>query len=215
MASSTQKMAHDYEVIAMAFHESAHCICALFNFILIHDVHVMSDKHQHGNTAYETHNLNEIESKILSKILLIYEIQTLYAGLVGEKIYYKEICGSDKFPMHLRIGCSNDIQSAAKLIHTYDLASPGKPRLLFKKQIQNDTKNILLNYWSDIRLISHMLYKFKELNLDDIKYFLSYKSNNKEFWKNRLKEIKNIYSKDDINEKELKDILLQNSVIIM
>jgi len=210
-----KKQAHDYELIAMSWHEAAHTICGLYNFTKIYNVHVMSDKHTNGNTLYEICDPDNIENKLLAKILLIFEVQTLYAGLVGEKLYYKEICGSDNFPMHLRIGSSNDIQDAARIIHKYNLANPGKARFLFKKQVQNDTKNILTEYWDDIRLVAHVLYKNKELEYDELKYFLTRKSINKEFWRDRFKYIKLIYGGNELDEKYLKDIILQNSVIIM
>lgn len=216
MTSVVNKQAHDYELIAMAYHEAAHTICGLYNFMRVYSVCVMSDKYEHGNTLYEVYDPDNIDNKLLAKILLIYEVQTLYAGLVGEKLYYQDICGSNKFPMHLRIGSSDDIQDAAKLINKYNLASPGKARFLFKKQIQNDTASILIDYWEDIKLISHMLYKHKELNEGDLKHFLTRYSENKEFWKNRFKAIKIIYNNiADLDEKYLKEILVQNSIIIM
>lgn len=211
-----KKQAHDYELIAMAWHEAAHTICGLFNFLYVYHVYVMSDKYENGNTLYEIHDPANLNNKLLSKILLIYEVQTLYAGLVGEKMYYKEICGSEAFPMHLRIGSSNDIQDAAKLIHKYNLAEPGKARYLFKKQVQKECQNILEEYWEDVKLIAHGLYRNVELNYDEIRYLLTRRSDNKEFWRVRLKEIKSIYNaKVDLDEKYLKDILVQNSVVII
>lgn len=211
-----KKQAHDYELIAMAWHEAAHTICGLFNFLHVYHVCVMSDKYEHGNALYEIPDPATINNKLLAKIVLIYEVQTLYAGLVGEKMYYKEICGSEAFPMHLRIGSSDDIQEAAKLIHKYNLANPGKSRYLFKKQVQKECENILQSYWQDVRLIAHSLYKHTELNHDELKYFLTRRSENKEFWKPRLKDIKSMYStKSDFDEKFLKDILVQNSVVIL
>jgi hypothetical protein len=214
--SIINKQANDYELIAMSWHEAAHVICGLHNFMRIYDVCVISEKYDHGNTSYEIYNPDNITNKLLAKILLIFEVQTLYAGLVGEKLYYQEICGSDNFPMHLRIGSSDDIRDAAKLISTHKLALPGKARFLFKKQIQNDTHNILINYWEDIKLISHMLYKHKELNEGDLKHFLTRYSDNKDFWRSRFKAIKTIYSNiTDLDEKYLKEIIVQNSIIII
>lgn len=210
-----KKQAQDYELIAMAWHEAAHTICGLFNFLHVYHVYVMSDKYEHGNTLYEIHDPGNISNKLLAKILLIYEVQTIYAGLVGEKMYYKEICGSEAFPMHLRIGSSNDMQDAAKLIHKYNLAEAGKSRYLFKKQVQKECENILEDYWEDVKLIAHSLYKHKELKYDELKYFLTRRSENKEFWRTRLREIKSIYGKPEFDEKHLKDVLVQNSIVII
>lgn len=214
--SIINKQAGDYELIAMCWHEAAHTICGLYNFMRVYHVSVMSEKYEHGNTLYEVYDPDNIDNKLLAKILLIYEVQTLYAGMVGEKLYYQDICGSDKFPMHLRIGSSDDIQDAAKLIHKYNLAEPGKARFLFKKQVQNDTGDILIEYWEDIKLISHMLYRHKELNEGELKHFLTRYSDKKDFWKSRFKSIKNIYDNmEDLDEKYLKEILVKNSIIIM
>lgn len=200
----------------MCWHEASHTICGLLNFIKVIKVYIKSDKFDQGNTVYESYEPHLCEDKILSKIVLIFEIQTLYAGLIGEKIYYKEICGSDTFPMNLRIGSSGDINTASSLIEKYNLALAGNPRFLLKKQIQNDTKNILLEYWEDVRLISHLLYKYKELNHSELKRFLTKKSTNKELWRKKFRDISIIYNdKKNIEEGQIKEILLKNSVVII
>lgn len=214
--NSIQKQSKDYELIAASWHEAAHTICGLYNFLYIIKVYVSSDKYEHGNTLYEMYDPSKFKNKLLIKILIIFEIQTLYAGLIGEKMYYKEICGSDKFPMHLRIGSSSDINSASSLINKYNLAESGKDRFLFKKQIQNDTRNILINYWEDVKLIAHFLYRNKELKYDELKYCLTRYSTNKDFWKVRFKEIKRIYDERlEIDEKYLKEILFQNYNLVV
>ena len=215
MGSAKSKMETDYELIAMTYHEASHAICALFNYMKIYQVYVMCSKYDDGHALYEIYDSQTIESKILSKILLIFEIQTLYAGVVGEKIYYKNICGSDAFPINLRIGSSDDISTAAQIISKNNLAEAGKPRLIFKKEIQNDTKKILLEYWDDVRLIAHMLYKQKELSFEDIKFCLTKKSKNSDFWKYRFKAIKSIYDKKHLSEANLKNIILENSIIVI
>lgn len=215
MKNVTHIQAFEYSAISMAYHEASHVICGLANFMKVSSVYIMSDKHDHGNTFYELYDQDTINDKMLSKVIVIFEVQTLYAGLIGEKIYYKDICGLDKFPMHLRIGSSNDIQEASKIINKYNLANPGKPRNLFKKQIHSDTKSILCTYWDDIKLVSHALYKHKKLDHKDVKYILTRKSYNKEFWKNRFKIIKSIYEEKDIDEKLVKNIILSNQVVII
>lgn len=198
----------------MAYHEASHTICAFHNFMCVDRVYIMSDKVHHGKTLYELLDFTNVKSKVLAKILIIFEVQTYYAGLVGEKIYYKDICGSDKFPMNLRIGSSFDIKSSYNLINKNNLAEPGKSRLLFKKQVQNDTRAILLEYWEDVKLIAHLLYKHKELNFDNLKYYLTRNSVNKKFWKERFKCIKLLLNQN-IEEKDIKEIITNNSVIIM
>lgn len=215
MTSLYKIQALDYQRVAMTYHEAAHTICGLHNFMRVYHVCAMSDKHEDGKTLYEIYDTDYVSNRILIKILLLYEVQTLYAGLVGEKIYYKDICGSDKFPMHLRIGSSSDINEASKLISKNNLSEPGPSRFWFKKQLQNDINSLLVTYWDDVKLIAHTLYKHKELNFDELKYFLTRKSINKDFWKSRFKDIACIYSSSIIEEKSLKDLLVKNSVIIL
>lgn len=210
-----KKQAHDYELIATSWHEAGHVICGLFNFMNVYHVYIMSEKYDQGNTLYEIYDLRNLNNKLLSKVWSVYEVQTLYAGLVSEKMYYKEICGSDKFPMHLRIGSSGDMKEAARLINLHKLCNPGKERLLFKKQMQKVAATILSDYWDDVKLIAHVLYKNVELKIEDVKYILTRKSINKDFWKTRLKEIKVIYSLSNIDERYLKSVLIRNSVVII
>ena len=213
--SYVNKQSDDYQLTAACWHESAHTICGLHNFMKVYRVHVRSNEEEHGRTHYELYDSEVISNKLLLKILLIYEVQTLYAGLVGERMYYKDICGSDAFPMHLRIGSSDDIKHAALIISKYNLAVPGKNRSLFKKQIQRDVKDILMHYWSDVRLIAHCLYKFKDLNFKDLRFYLTHKSDNQEFWKQRFKDIKTLYANNmKLDEKYLKDVLLCNAVFV-
>lgn len=201
-------MGQDYAKIAMCWHEASHTICGLINYINILQVYIISHKYDHGKTSYEMYDCSEIKDKNLARTILLHEIQTLYAGLIGEKLYYKEICGSDNFPMHLRIGSSNDIRDAAKLIAKYKLSEPGASRYQFKKQIQNDVKKIIEDYWSDIKLISHILYRYDELNHDELKYFLTRRSVNKEFWTIKFKDIKKIYKEEkEFEENILKKLL--------
>lgn len=216
MVSSKGKQAHDYALIAMCYHEASHSICALLNYINVESIYVMSEKNDHGKTSYEAYDPAKIESKYLAKILIMNEVQTIYAGTIGERIYYKEICGSDNFPMHLREGSSEDVSDAAALIHKNNLAEPGKLRFLFKKQLQLSAQNLLLQYWSDVRLLSHALYRHIELNGQELRQLLSRKSENKDFWRTRFKELKTIYAESkEIDERELKDILLHNKIVIM
>lgn len=209
------KRANDYALISVAYHEASHTICALHNFCLVKRTFIRL-KECVGNTIYETYDVENTDNKFLIKILNILDVQVLYAGLLGEKIYYKDICGSDKFPMNLRIGSWHDIKTASKTIIKYNLASPGKSRFLFKKQIQNDTRQILTQYWDDVKLIAHLLYKHKELNLNNLKYYLTRNSINKKFWKEKFKQINIILNDSNkIDDKTLKEIILNNAIFII
>lgn len=212
-SNTKKKQSYDYELIAMSYHEASHIICGLFNYMKISEAGVM--KNEEGYTNFVFYSPDKVKDRVLEKILAINEIQTSYAGLVGEKLYYKNICGSDKFPLHLRIGSHSDLKEATKLINKHKLSESGKKRLVFKKQIQEDTKILLSQYWEDIKIIAHFLYKKKKITFDELKFLLTKKSQNREFWKDRLKKIQSIQNKiDSINEEEVKSILLEESIFI-
>lgn len=187
--SVTQKLSQDYELISTCYHESGHTICGLLNFMKISAVTVnYTAKSVEGYTHYEILDTNFDDEDIV-EFLKLAEISINYAGLAAEKIYYKDICGSDKFPMMLRDGSSHDILTAADLIKKFNLAPPGKKRHLFKKKVARDLKKLLEEHWDAIRLVAHALYAKKKLYHSDLKDILTKKSKNKEFWKNRFKEI--------------------------
>lgn len=215
MNNILKSQAFEYSAISMAYHEASHAVCGLHNFIQVKAVHIMTEKQDSGNTVYETIDPDTVEDQLLVKISILYEVQMLYAGLVGEKIYYKDICGSDKFPMHLRIGSSDDITAAGKLISKYNLANSGKSRSLLKKQVQSDVSKVLKNYWDDVKLVSHALYKNKKLDHKELKFILTKKSNNKEFWKSRFKMITALYAPKNVDDRLFRGIYLSNQIIII
>jgi hypothetical protein len=209
-----KKQSYDYELIAMCYHEASHIICGLVNYMEISDAGVM--RNEEGYTNYVFYGPEDIKDKILEKILITNELQTCYAGLVGEKLYYKNICGSDKFPLHLRIGSHSDLKEASKIINKHKLSESGKKRLVFKKQIQEDIKVMLLEHWDAVKILAHALYKKKKLTFEEIKLLLIKKSENKDFWRGRFKKISIIQNKmDDENAEEIvKSILLEDSIYI-
>lgn len=208
MKSVAVKKSFDYDLIAMAYHESSHTVIGLHNYLMVYNVSVMTFNHQEGITEYFYYPFDDVQNKKLLKELLILDLQEMYAGLIGEKIYYKNMCGSDKFPMHLRIGSSEDIKNASKQIKKYKLVNPGSETHLFKKQIQEDTKKLLLEHWEAVQVIAHALYKKTRLSFDDLKFLLTRKTSNKEFWKDRFKKLKIIHSGKVPTEQEVKDIVL-------
>ena len=104
MVSNLKKKSWDYDLIAMCFHESGHVVSGLYNYIYVFNAKVMTPKSMDGNTEYYFYESDEVENEELKKIILVFELQSLYGGLIAEKMYYKDICGSSKFPMHLSIG---------------------------------------------------------------------------------------------------------------
>lgn len=216
MITDLRKQAIDYGVIATSHHESGHVICALFNCIKISSVHTSSETLNEGTTDYHPLDISFIEDNDLLSIILMQELQVLYGGLIGEKIYYREICGSEKFPMHLRIGSSSDISAASDLIVKHNIAKPGKHRMLLKKQIQSDVHNILNEHWNAVKIVAHALYKNKRLSFDELKHLLTRKTNNKDFWKDRFKKIRLLYNETStLDEASIRDLILEDNVFTL
>lgn len=204
------RQAKDYELIALAYHEASHAIMATFHFMKIIYVRIANEKEMDGLTEWE--NLYEpayiIQDIQLEKLIVSNEIDIFYAGYVGEKIYYKDISGSDRFPQTLKYGSENDIAKASTLIKKYNLAEPGKVRSKLKKNIQTAIYKLLSENWDAVKQVAHALYQKRKLNFEDLKNILIKKTKNKLLWKEKYKQIELLYEhKEKINESELKIII--------
>jgi hypothetical protein len=214
------KQSRDYERIASCYHEAGHCIIACLNLFKVDKVISVriEDPLLNGNTELFAFDFVLIKDKSLLDIIYICELQMWYAGLVAEKIYYKEICGSDHFPMILKYGSNADFANASKIIQKFKLAKPGKDRYLFKKKIQENLHNVIMEYWEDIKLISHALYNKKKLYFNDIKSLLTRKSINKNIWKLKFKKIAIIHNDQsdyELTDSIIKDLLLKSSSVLL
>lgn len=191
-----KKVSKSYETLCVAYHEAGHAICALLKYIYVDSAFIYEDsatKKMCGETYFCPYEIGNSKQQILN-YFLIGEICINYAGLVTEKIFYKKISGSDKFPSFLKDGSSLDTQSAAKILKKYNLIPPGRQRYLFKQKLTKQLISLLDNYWSDIEILAHALIQKKKLNYDQIKFLLIKKSQNKLFWKQRFKAIEFISS---------------------
>jgi hypothetical protein len=167
-----------------------------------------SNKRIEGFCSYEIPLLPNISDNKLLLTLVEYEIGINYAGLTAEKYHFKTTSGSDKFPIFLRDGSSDDTLAAAALIRQYNVVAPGKKRYNFKKKKINQILHQLQNNWDDVVLIAHALFSKKRLSSEDIETLLIKKSPNKKFWKNQFKIINSIFDKfSSLDEKKLKIIL--------
>jgi hypothetical protein len=209
-----KKQSFDYELIAMSFHEAGHAVCGIFNYIQVFNVHVMTDpKKRNGLTEFFVYEKDSWQDEDLKKIIAICELQAIYAGLIAEKMYYKDICGSSKFPMHLRIGSSSDMQHASSIIRKNKLSKPGKNTLLFKKQTQYDVELVLNEHWDAVKIVAHSLYKKKRLTFDELKFLLTRKTVHKSLWKDRFKKIKIIHNEKKYPKEEMvKDLLMEDAI---
>ena len=208
MNNQTKKTAQDYQLIATAHHESGHAIIGLLCGMQISGLGVDSGSdNDAGYTHYDIVPYDQIATDDLFNKFLYDELYINYAGLASEKIYYKDISGSDKLPMFLKYGSWLDLQQASELIKKYNLASPGKKRFQLKKNIFNETSQLLIEYWDDVKLLAHTIYKRKKINGSDVKNLLTKKSVNKEFWKKQFKKINLIFNSGKIVNTENNSIL--------
>lgn len=206
--SDAIKKSFDYDLIAMSYHEACHTVIALYNYLQVYNVNVMTPKRSDGNTNFFIYD-EIVKDEELKKIFSIFEIQTMYAGLVGEKIYYKDICGSSKFPMHLKKDSAYDIGIASSIIRKNDLATPGKKTFLFKKEIQFDVEKILIEHWDAVKEIAHSVYRKKRLSFDELKYILTRKTEHKDFWKDKFRKMKIIYDNNKPTEEVVKELVFR------
>jgi len=220
MKSRLKKQSFDYELIAMSYHEAGHAVCGLHNYMYVSGANVMTPKKREGGTMYYAYGYFEefsnsiVEDEELYKILLIFEIQTLYAGLIAEKMYYRDICGSSRFPNHLKdTSPDNDTAVASALIRKNKLAGPGKQTFLLKKQIRYDVEQMLAEHWDAVKVVAHFLYQKKRLTFDEMKYALTRRTERRDFWKDKFKKIKLIHNdKTNPTEDIVKDLVLEDTI---
>lgn len=216
MKSFIEKQSLDYELIACAWHESGHTVVGLLNYSKITTVCLSNTSKSdalHGDTYYNLYNGGYVEDIDLSRVMLIFELQIIYAGLMAEKIYYKNICGSDRFPAHLKSGSSGDIEEGSKIIRKNRIIKPGRPTFLFKKQIQKDVEILLKEYWNDVSIVAHTLYQKKRLSYSELKSLLIRKTKDKDFWKTHFKKIDLIHNEKNIPEESIvKETMLEGAI---
>ena len=194
--SFKKKVSKSYETISVSYHESGHAICALLRCIKIKIVSIKQNERfqqMEGITEYFSY-IHNIQNKELFNYYLNSEIYIYYSGLVSEKLFYKKISGSDKFPSFLKDGSSYDTKEAAKLITKYHLYSPGEQRFKYKRKVTKQIGLMLEDYWSDVELLSHFLFKKKRINYQQIKSLMIRKSINKQFWRRHFKKIDQLTS---------------------
>lgn len=206
-----KRLQYTTDLISTSYHEAGHTIYGLLHFMKIHSVWVFENKkckRIEGFTHYELPaELSEINKTICTNIVKA-EICLKYAGLAAEKYHFKSISGSDKYPLFLRDGSSDDTFAAAALIKEYDLVPPGKKRYNFKKKLIKETLKDLQDNWDAVTVVAHALFKKKRLSYMSLKKLLITQTNNPEFWKQNFSILDTIFNKQaPLDEKELKSIL--------
>lgn len=211
IATIRKKFHKTHELISTSYHEAGHAIYGLLHYMNIGDVLVFEDKKSkriHGFTHYEPSELSKIEDSALFNDRLHAEICLSYAGLVAEKRHFKLISGSDKFPMFLREGSSHDFSEAAALFQKYGLCKPGRERYNYKQKLIKQVNLEMIEHWDAVTLVAHALFEKKKLEFADVKYMLTKKTEDKDFWKKLFKSYEQMYSNSEgLDEKLQKSIL--------
>lgn len=207
-----RKKCHEtFELISTSYHEAGHTVYGLLHLIKIESVTVFSNKKTkriEGFTHYDSASLSQFSDPDLFNERLHAEIGLSYSGLVAEKRYFKMVSGSEKFPMFLREGSSNDTTSAAALFQKYNLVEAGKKRYNYKQRFIKTVDQELQENWDAVTLIAHGLIKKKKIYFTELQEILTRKSEDRQFWKDQFKAINYFYDNaDSLDEKDLKCIL--------
>lgn len=208
-----KKITQNHESIFTSYHEAGHVIYGLVKGFKIESVSIFElkkNKRINGFTHYsEPPNLTNAKDSEAFQYFLVSDICLKYAGLVAEKCHFKKMSGSDKFPLFLRDGSSDDTLSAAALIKSYNLAPPGRKRYSYKKKLIRETQEVIENNWDAINIVAHALFKKKSLSFQDLRKVLIKNAQDKKYWKKQFANISYIYENSEgLDENKLKSILL-------
>lgn len=213
---SQKKAAFTHNLISTSYHEAGHTIYGLLHFMKIESVQIFKDEcnQVNGYTHFDFFTAGEVVSQDILNFAVYADVCLRYAGLTAEKYHFKTISGSDKFPMFLKDGSSEDTMMAAKLIKQYNLAGPGKPRTKLKKKLIKSILQTLQCNWESVNLVAHGLFDRKRLYYSDLKSLLTKQGENKKFWRDQFKTIDYIYNNyGRLDEQDLRIILLQNGLL--
>lgn len=206
-----KKITQTHEFISTSYHEAGHTIYGLVKGFKIESVCIFENKKSkriEGFTHYIGPNIVPNDEDLQFYILNT-EICLRYAGLVAEKCHFKKISGSDKFPLFLRDGSSDDTLTAAAQINSYNLAPSGRKRYAYKKKLIKETQESIENHWDSVTDVAHALFKKKTLTYEDLRKILMRNPKTKKYWKEQFKNISYIYENESaLDENNLKYILL-------
>lgn len=210
--SVSLKLAQNYRTISVAYHEAGHVICGLLHFMQVYEVKVNELQRgvsgiTHFNVLYMDQAYDQLDTKIRD-YMITSDLLMQFAGLSAEKLFFKDLSGSDNFPLVLKLGAEPDFRRAAEIIKKYNLAEAGNKRYLFKKKMFRHTTNLLKDFWADIKLVAHELYNKRKMTYDDLCQLLSKKSSNKKFWKKQFKNIDTLYSENSNIDKATAMLIL-------
>ena len=201
-------LTHDF--ISTAHHEAGHAVYALLHHMMVYSVTMFQNKKNkmaEGWTHYYSLEFDKIQDPVLKQERITAEICLSYAGLAAERYQYKLHSGSDKFLFCLD-GSRKDRKEASAIIKKYDLAPVGRPRTNYKKRMIRKASRELQEHWDAVTLIAHALFRKKRLSYDKLRVLLTTKTDNKEFWKERFKDISHYYDNEQaIEEKDFASMI--------
>jgi len=212
---SHKKAAFMHNMISTSYHEAGHTVYGLLHFMKIECVRITKEESDFvdGSTNFNYFVEYEFIPNDIKMSVIYGDIGLRYAGLTAEKYHFKTISGSDRFPMFLKNGSSEDMMEAARLIKLYDIVPSGKKRHVFKKKFINHVLYELQNNWDAVNLVAHGLFKKKKLHYEDLKELLTKKSGNKKFWREQFKAIDFIYKSDTVDENKFRTILVARKLL--
>lgn len=188
-----KKVTKTYDLISTNYHEAAHAVYALLHFMRVSSVFIYEDKKNkriYGTTYYDyPGDFDSITDPELLNYLIKSEIGVNYAGLIAEKALFKTLSGSNRIPMFIMDGSSEDNKAAAKIIKQYNLAPPGRKRYLFKQKLCREVLSELCIHWDAVSIVAHGLFRYHKLDYQDLKNLLIKKTRNKKFWKEQFKKL--------------------------
>lgn len=174
----------NYQDISTCYHEAGHIICALLSFCEVSSAEIKSAEEAY--TYYDCPNIDTTQSR-LRLSLIKKEIGIRYAGVLSEKIFFENLHPTDKMPISIRIGSSDDFKTASDILKKYNISKPGKQRSKFKNKIKTNINSKLKNNWQDVALIANLLLDKKKITYNKIKNCLLKKSSSKKWNKIFLK----------------------------
>lgn len=196
-SNTKRKIAEDYTLIATCYHEASHAISALLVCSRVNYIDVIPKKESYGEISVDDiiyfYGKKSFSKELTLKVIKN-RINMFYAGLIGETIYYKSICGSKKLPIYFKKSSSDDLSEITKLFNSNSIVKAGKERFEYKKLIEKNVENTLMKYWEDIKLLAIYAYKYKKINYKKIKKLLMNNSKNKNIWIDKFSKIEKLYS---------------------
>lgn len=198
-----KKVSITYEFIAAAHHEAGHVVYGLLKGFKIESVSIYEHKKYKkiegitNSLIPQIRNIDDINAK---QNLAISEICYNYAGLVAEKYHFKQISGSDKFPLFLRNGSSEDTLTSAAIIRQHLDIPTGYKRYEYKKKLISKTQREIKKHWNIVLLVAHELFRKKELSYLDLKELIINGSKDKKFWKKQFSDIEKVFEGTLVDE---------------